>query len=129
MTEELVTYREQLPDDCPPFDAWLVEDDLDVFRLVRQSPPTDEDFQSQRAEKPDAVFNVSECIARGLSVFTDRRDCERASKLPTLMGRQVCLVRLTRGAGSIEQTGRPSHHTWWPFAEFAILPRCVVESK
>jgi hypothetical protein len=123
-------YREQLPDDCPPIEAGLVEENLDVFRLVRQSPPTDSDFQSQRAEKPDAVFNsVSECIARGLSVFTDRRDCERASKLPALRGRHLCRVRLTNGAGSIEQTGRPSHHTWWPFAEFAILPRCVVESR
>lgn len=123
-------YREQLPDNCPPTEAAFVEEDLDVFRLVRQSPPTDEDFQSQRAEKPGAVFmDVSECTARGLSVFTDRRECERALKLPSLRGRQICRVRLSNGAGSIARTGRrPSHHTWWPFAEFAILPRCIVES-
>ena len=35
---------------------------------------------------------------------------------------------LESGAGSMQQTGRPSHHTWWPLAEFDILGRCAVEA-
>ena len=100
----------------------------EVFRLVRNTPPALDDFKSQRAEKPDAVFQVSECQARGLSVFADRRDSGRALKLSTLRGRLICRLRLEMGAGRIQQTGRPSHHTWWPLAAFDILAHCGVET-
>lgn len=126
--ENSVRYREELPDSCPPDEAQTIETDRDVFRLVRGVQPTFNDFQSQRAERPNGTFNTSECQARGLSVFSDRRDCEKALKLPALRGRFTCQVRLVPGSGKILQTGRRSHHTWWPFAEFDILSRCSVET-
>lgn len=106
-----MSYREQLPEGCPPEAADEIAVPRDVFRLVRSSPPKVDDFRSQRAEKPDAIFQVSECQARGLSVFAERRDSERALKLPTLRGRLICRLRLEAGAGRIQQIGRPSHHT------------------
>lgn len=123
-----MSYREPLPEGCPPDAAEEIAALREVFRLVRNSPPTLDDFKSQRAEKPDAVFQVSECQARGLSVFAERRDSERALKLPTLRGRLICRLRLEGGAGRIQQTGRPSHHTWWPLAAFDILAHCGVET-
>jgi len=123
-----MSYREELPEDCPPAAAEEIAAARDVFRLVRNSPPTLEDFRSQRAEKPDATFQVTECQARGLSVFAERRDSEKALKLPTLRGRLICRLRLETGAGRIQQTGRPSHHTWWPLAAFDILAHCGVET-
>lgn len=123
-----MSYREPLPEECPPDGAEEIAAPREVFRLVRNSPPTVGDFLSQRAEKPDAVFQVSECQARGLSVFAERRDSERALKLPTLRGRLICRLRLEAGAGRIQQTGRRSHHTWWPLAAFDIMAHCVVES-
>jgi hypothetical protein len=121
-------YREELPEGCPPAGAEQVNSDRDVFRLVRQSPPSQDDFRSRRAENPQAIFSVSECQARGLSVFADRRDCEKARKLPTLRGRLICRVRLVTGAGNLLETGGRSHHTWWPLAEYDILSRCQVEA-
>jgi len=121
-----MSYREPLPEGCPPAEADEVKAVREVFRLVQGNPPTDVDFRSQRAERPSAVFQVTECQARGLSVFADRRDCERARRLPILKSRLVCRVELSAGAGRIQQTGRPSHHTWWPLAAFDILGHCEV---
>ena len=124
-----MSYREPLPAGCPPDAAQQVSTAWRVFRLVRANPPSENDFRSQRAEKPAHQFHrVTECRARGLSVFAERRDAEQALTLPSLRGRFVCAVRLEAGAGSIQQTGRPSHHTWWPLATFDILVRCTVES-
>ena len=125
-----MSYLEPLPEQCPPDTAREILAQLDVFRLVRANPPTIEDFRSQRALKPDATFTVPECQARGLSVFCERRDAvNRALKLPNLRGLLVCRVTLETGAGRIQQTGQPSHHTWWPLAKFDILAHCGVETK
>lgn len=100
-----------------------------MFRLVRTIPPTEDDFRSQRAENPGQHFEgVSECQARGLSVHTDAADSERASKLPTLRGRSVCRLRLTAGAGRVKQTGKRTHHTWWPLADYEILACCETDT-
>ena len=120
-------YRESLPPGCPPDEAREITSSEAVFRLVRTYPPTADDFRSQRAEKPFQEFHgVSECHAWGLSVFSRREDSQRAMKLPALRGRLICRVQLESGAGSIQQTGRRSHHTWWPLADFDILSRCAV---
>lgn len=123
-----MSYLEPLPEGCPPEEAEEITAQRAFFRLVRNNPPTLDDFRSQRAEKPEATFRVTECQARGLSVFGDRRDSERALKLPSLRGRSICRLNLEFGAGRIQQTGRPSHHTWWPLAAFDILAHCGVES-
>ena len=117
-----MTYREPLPDGCPPEEAEDVSEPRVVFRLVRNRPPTDDDFRSQRAEKPNRRFaGVSECRARGLSVHGELRDSKKAMKLPAHKGKHICLVRLDTGAGRIQKTGRDSHHTWWPYAGFDIV--------
>ncbi len=84
---------------------------------------------SQRAEQPSRSFaGVTECQARGLSVFSERTESKKALKLPRLRGRLVCRVFLEAGAGHIQQTGKVSHYTWWPLADFDILGRCTVEN-
>ena len=124
-----MNYREPLPDGCPPDTAEEIIQPRDVFRLVRTDPPTEEDFKSQRAEKPGHTFSgVDECQVRGLSVHTERRDSENALKLPKLRGRLICRLRLGFGAGKILQTGRRSHHTWWPLADYDVLVQCTVET-
>lgn len=124
----IMSYRETLPSGCPPETAAEISTEREVFRLVRTNPATEEDFRSQRAENPESVFvNVTECQARGLSVFARRTDSEKARRLFHLRSRLICRVQLTTGAGSILQTGRRSHHTWWPLANFDILAHCEVE--
>jgi hypothetical protein len=115
-----MTFREPLPEGCPPADAPVLASEVMFYRLVRTLPPTDADFRSQRAEHSEKYFS-NECLARGLSVHALLRDSEMAAKLPTLKGRQPCAVRLPPASGHLKQTGKPSHHTWWPFDSFDIL--------
>ena len=101
-----------------------------MFRLVRTIPPTEDDFRSQRAEKPRQVFSgVTECQARGLSIHADRADSEQVLKLPTMRGRHVCRLALTAGSGRVQQTGQRSHHTWWPFADYDVLACCEGDTQ
>ena len=124
-----MTFREILPEGCPPEGAEEILQARVVFRLTRTNPPTLDDFKSQRAENPNPNKNfrgVSECQARGLSVFTDFKRATQALKLPRMRGRLVCQVQLARGAGFIMQTGRRNHYTWWPLADFDILANCSI---
>ena len=126
-------FREQLPDDCPPQEAEEISTPRTIFRLVAHSPPTDEDFRSQRAEHPNRTFrSVSECQASGLSIHTDIQASNNILKLPHMRrrGMVICRVALGEGAGYIQQTGRePSHHTWWPLATFDILRNCSMGAE
>jgi hypothetical protein len=124
-----MNYCEQLPEGCPPAEAEEVTAKQDVFRLVRTDPPSSDDFRSQRAEKPGVTFpGISECHAKGLSVFVERTDCEKLLKLRHMRNRRICRIHLDAGAGRIQQTFQPTHHTWWPLEEFAILSHCNVEA-
>ncbi len=125
--EHNMNFRESLPEGCPPAESEQISSARDVFRVIRSNPPTWDDFRSQRDQRPEATFNVSECQARGLSVFADRSGCDKVRKLPRFRGTCVCRVGLDRGAGQILHTGPQSHHTWWPSADFDILARCCVE--
>lgn len=119
-------FREQLPEGCPPSEANEIVQTMIVYRLARANPPTDNDFRSQHSLRPNVKFKLSECIARGLSVHKDRQDSENLTKLPKFRSSRVCKVTLENGAGRVMQTGKPSHHTWWPYADFDILARCEV---
>ena len=119
-------FREPLPEGCPPDEAEEIVEPLTVYRLVWRDPPSDDDFRSQRAEKPENQFGVSECQARGLSVFIDANDAMKQLKLPKFKGSMLCMVTLGTGAGYIQRTGRQSHFTWWPLADFDILAACKM---
>ena len=117
-----MTYREPLPDDCPPDQAEEINSPRVVYRLVRNNPPNDDDFRSQRVFR-----NATECRARGLSVRTDLDSATELMTLRTMRGRMLCEVRLDHGAGRIMQTGEDQDHsTWWPLADYDILGNCSV---
>ena len=120
-------YREILPADCPPADAEEITVPRIVYRLVDNDPPVAADFASWRAQNPGVQpRTASECAARGLSVFSRSRDVRNLIELSGAKEARVCQVTLERGAGRIQKIGGRSHYTWWPRADFAILPRCQV---
>lgn len=120
-------YREILPADCPPEAAEEIVDRRIVYRLVAKDPPVAADFASWRAQNPGVPpRTASECHARGLSVFSRSRDVRNLIELSGAKEARVCEVALDQGAGRIQKTGGRSHYTWWPRADFAILPRCQV---
>jgi len=119
-----MSYREPLPEGCPPEDAEEISSERFVYRLVRTLPPTADDFFSQRARRPDANFQLPECRARGLSVHDSLAASENLRKLRHMARLTPCRVRLDSGAGRILQTGQPDHYTWWPLAAFDVLAAC-----
>ena len=57
-------------------------------------------------------------------MYANRSDAETTLRLPRFRGWLICRVRLREGAGRIQQTGRETHHTWWPLAGYDILAHC-----
>lgn len=126
LDEDLQEYREPLPEGCPPEDAAEINSQMRVYRLVNALPPCEDDFRSQRAERPNAVFprSVPECRARGISVFVNATGAEKAKQSsPRLRGKMVCVVKLGNGAGRI-MSSHSAHRTWWPYATYNILGAC-----
>ena len=121
-------YREPLPENCPPETAEEITEPRIVYRLVRNNPPTDADFRSQRAANPQRHFRIPECQVRGLSVFSDYQVAVSWSRSRSLRGTQVCRVTLNRSAGRIQKTGSAAHYTWWPLAAYDIPAHCQVAS-
>ena len=107
-----MTYREPLPDDCPPDTADEITSPSLVYRLVRNYPPIKDDFRSQRAKRSDRVFrNVSEYQARGLSVRTNLVSAMELMGFRPMRGRMLCQVQMDHGAGRIMQTSGDPHHS------------------
>lgn len=116
---------ENLPENCPPNDSIKPTDFL-CFRLAAQNPPNEEDYLSQREKYPKKKFNVNECRARSLSVFSERSECEIIKKLPPHHGKYIVAFRLFPGCGVIKKTGRSkAHYSWWVLSGF--LNYLVIE--
>lgn len=129
MRSETETYSESLPVNCPPPEAHLPEDGMEVIRLVNQDPPDETDFKSFRSLHPSRKAPTTECEACGLSVYTSQSDAERLRKLPKFKDSLPCVVRLSPLSGRIKQTNQPSHHTWWPSSQFNILTNCEIRQS
>ena len=120
-------YREPLPDDCPPAVAEEIVAPRIVYRLVWSDPPSFDDFRSQRDLDPEGEWDVTECQARGVSVFIDRRGANKRRRGRNLKGTLICEVSLDKGAGRILQPNPKSAHcTWWPLADYNIIANCRV---
>ena len=121
-----MNHREPLPEDCPPGEAEESSVPLTAYRLVRNDPPTDDDFRPQKDLRPATQVNVSECQSRGLSVFTEHPDAQALTRWRNLRDMAICQLTLTQGAGHIMKTGRRSRHTWWPYASYDIMAACTM---
>ena len=120
-------YRDELPDDCPPLQASEIDRPRTFYRMVRNNPPTEADFRSQRQERPTIVLrNVSECHARGVSLFSAERDVEYWLRKERFAGYSSAAVLLDAGMGSLMKSGSRSHFTWWPIAGLDYARLCRV---
>lgn len=130
MMSEEVSFREDLPEGCPPYDAISVKDGTVLYRLVSSNPPTDADFDSWRAQNPRTPCpgGLCECRARGVSVHDDVQVSEKLKKLSKFRGSEVAKLVLAGDAGKIKKTGGKAHYDWWPFADYDIIAVCEVVS-
>jgi hypothetical protein len=111
-------WLEVLPANCPPSDAELPSDFI-CFRLTSRNPPDESDYYSQRKIYPEKTFHINECIARSLSVFNDRAECEKIRKLPAHRDKYLVSLCLFPGCGLIKKTcGSKPHYSWWVLKSF-----------
>jgi hypothetical protein len=119
-------FRDVLPPRCPPEEAQEITAETELFRLVKNDPPTAADFLSWQTLYPNRSFASNPCQACGLSVLRTHYDCVAYLKLPNLRGSRICRIRLARGHGRLQQTGKLPHHTWWPHRAFNHAASCEV---
>lgn len=123
----MTDWFEELPEQCPPKESITPTGQV-YYRLSKSSPPTSEDFLSQRANNPTRVFkNVSECISRSLSVWDNVDKCLNITKLPRHKGKShVVQITLNGGDGQILKTFGENHYSWWRSTTFNLATVTVV---
>lgn len=119
-------WSEQLPDQCPPDNAFN-PDGLVFYRLSVTAQPTANDFKSQRAICQTCKFDVSECIARSISVWNDIDKCLNLLKLPRHKGKTAIKLELTSNDGLVLQTFKPNHYSWWRTKTFDIAAVSIIQ--
>jgi len=110
----MVTYRDHLPEDCPPEEAQPANGT--VYRMLKGNTPTPDDFLSFRELKPGKAY-PSDCIASGLSVYTELAGIRQLQRrVPRFREATVGQGKLDPVHGTIKGTPsqlHASHHTWW----------------
>lgn len=118
-------WAEPLPEACPPV---VAEDPAEqvAYRLIAGDPPTPDDFQSQRNTHPDRHFNVSECVARSVSVWSSIERARALRLKSPHQGKKIAAITLVRGTGVV--TRRKAHISWWRCLAFdAVANSQVIE--
>ncbi|RMA60818.1 hypothetical protein C8C96_1841 [Acidovorax sp. 100] len=116
-----MTYREQLPESCPPQNARHPTESK-LWRLLQQQRVTDRDFDSQYLKFPERNF-PDMCGAKAVSLMTSLTICRAAAKSPRLKRagfthavEVTCCTTL-----GIWDQDKPEHVNWWPFSTVNIL--------
>jgi hypothetical protein len=116
----MIKWFEELPDKCPPNDAFDPEG-FTFYRLTVGENPAEQDFNSQRATCPNCNFkSVSECVARSLSVWDDIEKCLNLLKLPRHKNKKIMTLALKSTDGLALQTFKQNHYSWWRSSSFNL---------
>lgn len=131
-SEKQLSFREHLPDGCPPISAQSISENTFVYRVLKGVNPEESDFDSQREQHPTKCYPLAEeeCAACGVSVW---RTLEAARRLQArhkkFRHKSIAQVRLDFESGKIFQSeSNPDHFTWWPFESSEILVNCELVS-
>lgn len=88
-----------------------------MFRLVRNDPPSPEDFLSKKLEEPEQNWGHKECEACGLSVYNSYK---RADKTKRTYKKKFDLHMIAKGnittkSGVVAKSFSNGHFTWWVY--------------
>lgn len=113
-----MNWYEELPDNCPPSDAFEPEGQ-EFFRLCVGDPAISSDFHSQKKENPSRTFaGVSDCILSSVSLWDDKNKCLKQKKYPTQKNKVLGKIELQKEDGLIKNTFKPNHYSWWRSGSF-----------
>jgi hypothetical protein len=118
-------YTQPLPPCCPPAEA--VEVNAKLLRACDSDPPTDEDFTSHvesALPRKKKRANPEKCNHWGLSVWISEEAAAHAQSLFEWLKRKYLFSgELTPEDGKLAQTGKPDHHTFWPYSGVDLIGR------
>ncbi|WP_455666965.1 hypothetical protein [Phocaeicola sp.] len=116
---------EPLPEQCPPNDAQQCIGNY--YRIANGNPAQSEDFFSQRKLRPNNIFmGVDECVARAISLFSDKQEVEKRLKLPKFKHATIAIVKLMPKDGMIKKTFGPAHYSWWRTKDFDVSQAKII---
>jgi hypothetical protein len=109
----LIDWPDYFPIQCPPLTA--VPTEKSVYRLVRNEPPIEDDFLSNKQEAMSGVWPGKECEACGLSVLNSY---DKADKTIRTYKKKFKLHKIAKGTiaqstGVVAKTFGSGHFTWW----------------
>jgi len=127
-----MNWSEDLPESCPPSDAFSSDGSNLYYRLIKDESPKENDFHSHRKLWPNQIFNATECIARSLSIYNNKSACLDLIKLPAIRTKglkNIVELNLKITDGLLKKTGKDQfHYSWWRSDSFTISS-CIVITK
>lgn len=122
LKEHKVTWKLQLPVDCPPEDI-LVSEQQAFFRMtaIRDSLQPD-DLKTFSEIRPNRDYGIAKNESFGLSLSSDRKSLEKTLKLPEQKrkpkGSGIAEITLNAEDGVVKNTFKKDHYTWWMTTSF-----------
>lgn len=118
-------FMENLPENCPTDDSYVIRRNFEAYRLVKNNPPLESDFHSVKKMFPDRKYkNV--CLAKSVSVWLDEQKCKMVLMLPAHRDEKLCKIKLNRNSGYALVNKETAHVSWWPFRHYNIVENSEV---
>jgi len=118
-------WAEQLPNDCPPKEAFIPQYET-YYRLVSYYPPSDRDFYSYKKTHGYKPSKESECIARSLSISDNSKKLSKLFGIPYFRNKIMICLKLSPESGVLLKTRGPHHFSWWLAAAYNPIPDCKL---
>ncbi len=120
--KQQVTYREKLPDNCPPIDA-NIEDEFLIMRMAKIETPTQACFHSKAALGEKARGDITLCELASCSCFRAQEpdDFRKAiAKLPRFKKHftHVFFLTTSKKIGKYKINPKSSHVDVWFYSDF-----------
>lgn len=100
---------------CPPASSEALGDEI-LYRITTAVPPTTDDYLSHHELGSHLPAGVSECVWRGVSLWSTAEQCRSLTRTPKFKKRgltNIVAVRLTPDSGAVQR--KPTGHvSWWP---------------
>lgn len=98
---------------CPPPGAR--KDEVLVYRLVSNDPPTKNDFLPTCVEYPHRSFRPEDhCVSQSVSVFTNVEALEnKKTRYKNLKEKFIAIGHILREDGQVLETCSEHHLSWW----------------
>ena len=127
----MTNWFEPLPDKCPPETAFIPNGQV-FYRLAKSGTVISEEFLSQRAKCPTCKFNdVTECVARSISLWNDISECLNVLKLPRHKKHAsksvIMILTLNSNDGLLLNTFKPNHFSWWRSNSFILTSVTITK--